>query len=338
MSNASLRDVVRNPEWLPHAFDADGRALTFVEVPRIARSELMFLFDQHFAGRFTKASFPTGAVQAEIDVAARAPIHFIFPTSFCGSSLLAKGLDIPGIAASLREPAVFTNLANEVDPNIRSNPDLLELVLRLAERPFVPGEAVVIKQSSFANQLAERMLQARSEGRAVLLYNRLETYLVALLKRGIKGRIWGRRLFTNMARWSTLKLNLQPDEIWELTDTQVASLAWLMQIQHFGSLAKAFGSRVMLLEADDLFGAPAAALHQVMTLFNLDQTLDDAEKIVTGPTFAKHSKFTSVDFDVEDRRRENEAVRDANAEEIAMVTKWLALFADYHGVSLRPSA
>lgn len=342
MNDLSIRDVVRNPEWLPHAFDPDGQELTFVHLPRAARSELMFLFDQHFAGRFTKLSFPTAAVSqaaaTELVSAAQAPINFIFHTSFCGSTLLAKALEVSGVASSMREPAIFTSLANRVSQRDgRAVSDRLELVLRLLERPLAPGESVIAKQTSFANRLADHVLKARDMTRSVLLYSDLETYLVALLKRGMWGRIWGRKLFSNLRSWSTLNLDLDPDEILELTDMQAASLAWLMQIHHFDALAKEFGSRIMLLKSSQMFGAPAATLHQVMTFFDLGLNEVNATNIAAGPIFAKHSKFSDRDYSVEERRRDTEIVSKANSEEISMVVKWLESYVGHHGLSLRPS-
>lgn len=339
MSDVTIRDVVSNPEWLPHTYDVDGQALTFVDVPREARAEIRFLFDEHFAGKFRKASFPGAEVAAEMDLANRAPIHFIFHTSFCGSSLLARALEIPGIATSMREPAVLINLANRViRSNDQANADRLELVLRLLERPFSPDEAVVAKQSNFANRLVDPILRARNASRTVLLYSDLETYLISLLKRGMFGRILGRMLFTNLTSWSTLKLDLDAKEILELTDMQVAALAWLMQIHHFDGLSKTFKPRVMLLETSQMIAAPATTLHQVMTFFDLGLTERDAADIAAGPIFAKHSKFTDRDYSVEERRRDSEIVGNANAEELSMVAKWLESFAGHHGVPLRPSA
>ncbi len=339
MNDVSIRDVVRNPEWLPHTYNADGGALTFVHVPRDARSAIRFLFDEHFRDKFRKTSFPVAAVAAEMDSANRAPIHFIFHTSFCGSSLLARALEIPGIATSMREPAVLINLANRlIRSNDRANADRLELVLRLLERPFSPDEAVVSKQSNFANRLADQILPARESSRAVLLYSDLETYLISLLKRGMWGRFLGRKLFTHLTSWSTLKLDFSSNELLELTDMQVASLAWLMQIHHFNELARSFGPRVMLLESSQMFAAPADTLHRVMTFFDFGLTEMDAADIAAGPIFAKHSKFTDRDYGVEERQRDSEIVGNANSEEISMVTKWIESYAGHHGVPLRPSA
>jgi len=339
MNDVSVRDVVQNPEWLPHTYDPEGQTLIFVHVPRDARSRLRFLFDEHFKGNFSKVSAGLSEVEAEISSAQRGPIHFIFHTSFCGSTLLTRALEIPGVATSMSEPAVMINIANRlIRSNDRSNMERLELVLRLLERPLAAGESVVAKQSNFANRVAGPALSMRKESRAVLLYSDLETYLISSLKRGMWGRILGRKWFNYLRSWSPLQLGFDANEILELTDMQAASLAWLMQIHHFGELAKAFGSRVMLLESGDMFAAPADALHRVMTLFGLAQTEKDAADIAAGPIFAKHSKFMDRDYSVEERQRETEAVGNANAEEIAMVVKWLSSFAGHHGVSLWPAA
>ena len=337
MNDVSIRDVVGNPEWLPHTYDVEGADLTFVQVSRAARAEIRFLFDEHFGGKFPKVVASAADLKSEIDAADRAPINFIFHTSFCGSSLLAKALEFPGVASSMREPAVLINVSNRlIHSDDQANADRLELALRLLERPLAPGEAVVSKQSNFANRLVEPILLARGSSHAVLLYSDLETYLISLLKRGMWGRILGRKLFANLASWSTLELGFGADEVMELTDMQAASLAWLMHIHHFRAMANAFGPRVMLLDSSEMFAAPAATLHRVMTFFGLDLTEQDAAAIADGPIFAKHSKFSDRDYSVEERRRDTELVGNANAEEISMVVKWIEAFAAHHKVALRP--
>ena len=337
MREVALGEVIDNPEWLPHTYNMDGTTLTFVEVPRAARSELRFLFDEHFRDQFTKTTVAAEAVAGAIDPAARASIQFIFHTSFCGSSLLARALEIPGTASSMREPAILINLANRLIKNDdRANADRLEIALRLLERPFAAGESVVSKQSNFANRVIEPILRARAASRAVLLHSDLDTYLISLLKRGMWGRILGRKLFTNMISWSKLELGMSEDEILELTDMQVAALAYLMQIHHFRSMVKAFGSRVMMLDSSALFASPSATLHRVMTFFDFGLSEQDASDIANGPIFAKHSKFADRDYSVEERQRDTATVGEANAEELAMVTKWIAAVAGHHGIALPP--
>lgn len=339
INQVSVPEVVRNPDWLPHTFDVSGEELIFVHVPREARTEIRFLFDNHFGVKFAKAALPFGALKSEVENASKAPLHFIFHTSFCGSTLLAKALEISGVATSMKEPAVLINLANRVlASNDQANADRLEVVLRLLERPFAAGEAVITKQSNFANRLVDPVLRARPASRTILLYSDLETYLVSLLKRGMWGRILGRKLFLNLSRWTTLKHGLDTDEILELTDLQVAALAWLMHIHHFDAMAKAFGPRVMLLETDRMIAAPAKTIFAVSNFLGLGISEQGSADIAAGPIFTKHSKFSTRDYSVEERHRETQSIEKANSEELTMVVKWLETLAEHHGVSLRPSS
>src|SRR5690348_6470930 len=110
----SVRDVALDPDWVPHAFEGNGQQLTFVLVRTAARANLLFLSDGHFRGAFRKETFPAVAVASEVEVAARAPLHFIFNTSFCCSTLLAKALEVPGVSASLREPNILVDVAERL--------------------------------------------------------------------------------------------------------------------------------------------------------------------------------------------------------------------------------
>jgi hypothetical protein len=338
MTEPSPRDVVLDPEWLPHTYDVEGANLTFVHVPRAARSQLMFLSDEHFAGNFGKAAFPVAAVAAEAAVAPRAPIHFIFHTSFCCSTLLAKALDIPGTSAALKEPDVLINLANRlIRSDDQANRQRVELALRLLERPPVPGETVIVKPTNFANRLVDVALTLRPDARAILLYSDVETFLRSLLKRGMFGRITGRKLYNQLSGWSPLNFGFSAGEVLEQTDVQVAALAWLAQIHHFDAIAKAFGpERVLVLDSAGLLADPAAALQKAQSLFGLNLGADDVERIAAGPVFAKHSKFTDRDYGAEAREQDNKAVSEAHADELSMVMQWIKAVAAHLGAPLRP--
>lgn len=338
MAETSLRDVVLDPDWLPHTFDAEGSSLTFVHVPGAARGGLMFLSDEHFAGNFVKAAFPAAEVAAQIGDARRAPIHFIFHTSFCGSTLLAKALGVPGTSI-LKEPDVLINLANRmIRSDNQGNRQRLELVLRLLERPFAPNETVIVKPTNFANRLLENTLAQRPQSKAVLLYSDVETFLRSLLKRGMFGRIFGRKLFTQLRSWSPLDFGYGPEELLQLTDVQAAALAWLMQIHHFDAMARAFRDRVMLLDSPTFLASPADAIGKAQALFGLGLDRSEVEAIAAGPVFSKHSKFSDRDYDAEARAKEHEAATTAHSEELEMVVKWIEAVAAQTGAPLKPGS
>ncbi|HET9458624.1 MAG TPA: hypothetical protein VFO51_01400 [Sphingomicrobium sp.] len=340
MANPSARDVALDAEWLPHTYDAGGGNLIFVHVPPEARAELMFLSDEHYAGKFRKAAFPAAAIAAEVESASRAPLHFVFHTSFCCSTLLARALDVEGVSNTLREPDVLINLGNRlIASDDQANRQRLELVIRLLERPAAPGEAVIVKPSNFANRLVDLILAQRTETRAVLLYSDVGTYLRSLLKRGMFGRIFGRKLFNQMSGWSPLKFGYSPSELFEQTDVQIAALGWLMQIHHFDAIARAFGpQRVMLLDSATLLADPHGSLRRSAALFGLDLDEERISKIVIGPAFSKHSKFSERDYGAEARKKDHDAVMDAHSEELGMVVNWIEAVAAQLGVPLKPGS
>jgi len=339
MVSPSFHDVVLDPEWMPHTFDAAGLNLTFVHVPAAARADLMFLSDEHFAGNFAKADFPAAAVMAGSDNVPGAPIHFIFHTGFCCSTLLANALAVPGASSMLKEPDVFINLANRlIRSDDQANRQRLELVLRLLERPLAPCEAVIVKPTNFANRLLENVLAQRPRSKSVLLYSDVETFLRSLLKRGMFGRIFGRRLFTQLRGWSPLDFGYGPDELLQLTDVQVAALAWLMQVHHFDAIARAFRERVLILDSATLLADPAAAIDEAQALFGLALDRSRVDAIAAGPVFSKHSKFSDRDYDAQAREKEHKAATEAHSEELEMVVKWIEAVAAQIGAPLRPGS
>lgn len=338
MTGPSPRDVALDPEWLPHTYDVEGTRLTSVLVPREAQEELMFLSDEHFAGKFQKAAFPVASIAAEAQLAQRAPLHFIFHTSFCCSTLLARALDVPGVSAALKEPDILINLANRmIRCDDAANRQRLELVLRLLERPRAPGEAVIVKPTNFANRLVEPSMRLRPDARAVLLYSDVETFIRSLLKRGMWGRITARKLFNQLAGWSPLVSRYSVANVLEYTDVQIAALAWLAQIHHFDAMAKSLGSdRLIVLDSADLIADPPVALQQAQALFGLNLNDADIAAIAAGPVFARHSKFSERGYSAAAREADHKAVTEAHADELAMVVEWIKTAAAHLGAPLRP--
>src|SRR3546814_11867194 len=78
-----------DPAWLAHRYDAAGDRLLFRHVPRAMHRDGPFLTDELIGDR------PQAIIaRAEGVAAARAhagPIHFIFHSAFCASTLLAIG-------------------------------------------------------------------------------------------------------------------------------------------------------------------------------------------------------------------------------------------------------
>jgi hypothetical protein len=333
----TARDAALDPEWVPHAFGRNGLDLTSVFVPRPARADLLFLSDGHLKGEFRKATFPAAAVESEAAAAGAAPLHFVFHTSFCCSTLLARALEVPGVSEILMEPNVLVDVAERLT-GPRADAELA-LALRLLERPLAPGERIIIKPSNFANRLLEPALAMRPQSRAVLLYSDPGTFLRSVVKRGLLGRINARKLYGKLIAWTSLRFGFSDEETFLQTDLQIAALAWLMQIAHFRSAAGRLGpERVMLVDSANLLAAPASTLQRVQTFFGLGLGDRQLAEIVEGAVFSTHSKSSRVDYSPGARARDHDALLEAHGEELEMVLQWLRAVAGHLSVPLDPAA
>lgn len=338
MNSDPACQIAMDPEWVPHAFEPDGGQLTCVFVPRSSRKDLVFLTDGQFQGRYRKISLPVASIVSHSAAAPEAPLHFIFHTSFCCSTLLAKALAVEGVAASLSEPNILVNLAESVIASgLAKNQQSLELALRLLARPLGPAESVIIKPSSFANMLVEAMMTVRLRSRCLLLYSDLRTFLASVVKRGLLGRMNARKLYQNLVAWTSLDFGFSPTETFGQTDLQIAALSWLMQIAHFDELAARLGpERVIVLDAADLLQKPGVELERVQSFFGLGLDARQLTAVLNGPAFAKHSKFSDVDYDSETRERDHDELMKVHGQELEMVIQWLEAVAAHVGAPLRP--
>ena len=124
-----------------------------------------------------------------------APLHFIFHSAYCCSTVLARAVDIEGMSMGLKEPLILNDMVGwrrrGADP--RRLGAMLDDVLTLLARPFAPGEAVVVKPSNVLNSLAPAMLGLRPQSNALLLYAPLPDFLRSMAQEGALGTALGAR-------------------------------------------------------------------------------------------------------------------------------------------------
>ncbi|MBK8544564.1 MAG: hypothetical protein IPL62_14035 [Caulobacteraceae bacterium] len=110
---------VTDPAWIPTRYDARNDSLTFARVPAETRKQVVFL-EERFLGH-AQQSPPISVARllnADIDTG---PAHFIFHTAFCCSTLMTRALDLPSVAAGLKEPGVLISFAEHWS-NARQTP------------------------------------------------------------------------------------------------------------------------------------------------------------------------------------------------------------------------
>ena len=285
----SVAAIVRDPLWFAHRYDPGHDAFQFRPLSRDAHRAATFLTDEYLG---------TGAVTAvrRADVLAEkpvtAPLHFIFHSAFCCSTVLARAFDLPGTAMGLKEPVLLNDLIGwqHRGGTAAAIAPVLDAGLTLLARPFGAGEAVVVKPSNVTNGLAPGMMTMRPKARALLLYAPLRVYLGSIARKEMTGRLWARDLLVKQLREGLHPFGFKPEDYLGQTDLQVAAMGWLAQHALFARMTAQFPGRVATLDSEVLMAEPVAAMTRLGVLFGLQL---DAAAIATGPAFTRHSKFGS---------------------------------------------
>lgn len=326
------------PDWLAHRYDPGHDAVHLLRIDRATRNRITFLTPEHLpAGLETRILTRADALAA---APAPAPLHFIFHSAFCCSTLLAAAFDRPGLASSLKEPVILNDLVGWTRQGAH-RPKVAEVLdhsLRLLARPFEAGEAVVVKPSNIVNGFARVMLTMRLEARAVLLHAPLRVFLTSVAKKGLDGRLWVRELFIGQRQDGlTQRLSFDDRAHFGQTDLQIAAAGWLAQHALFGDLVAQFGrARVAMLDSETLLARPEAALAATAAHYGLQLDRAAIGEIVA-TIFGRNAKSGAA-FGKAQREAEYRAAGGAHADEIEKVTLWGEAVAEAAGIALEPGA
>lgn len=330
--------MLADAEWLAHRYDPGHDAVHFLAVPRQAHRSATFLTDEFLPAGAKPLVVRRGDAVAH--ASEPAPLHFVFHSAYCCSTLVARAFDRPGWAMGLKEPVIFNDLIGwrrrgGKGPDMAS---VLDDVLTLMARPFATGEAVVVKPSNIANGMAPAMLTLRPESHALLLYAPLRTYLASIAKKGLDGRLWARTLLLGLMDDKLIDLGFTPRDHLGQSDLQVAAVGWLVQQALFARMVTQFGpGRVRTLSSAALMTDPAIAMARLATHFALPLSPASLAEMVSGPAFTRHSKFDTA-FAAPEREAEHRLAQQTHADEIDKVVRWTEVVANTFGIALSPPA
>jgi hypothetical protein len=320
------------PEWLAHRYDPQHDMVHFVRADRELRRAAPFLTDENLPT--AKEPVTVGRRESLAASPPPSPIHFIFHSAYCCSTLLANAFDREGAASSLKEPTILNDL---VGWRHRGGPpaqvaEVLDGALRLLARPFGKGEASIVKPSNVVNALAPAMLALRPQAGGILLYAPLRAYLGSIAAKGLWGRLWVRDLLRKQLRDKFVALGFQPEDYLLQTDLQVAAVGWLAQHQSFARLAAQYPDRVRTLQSEILLARPEEALAAIETLFRISSDAEARTNIVKR-VFRRHAK-SGGKFSQEDRAADQKSAAELHGDEIEKVMSWAEAVAASAGVPL----
>ena len=317
----ALRQLLSNPSWLPHRYDERRDAFHLLQVDRAGRAGIPFLTDEHLQGRAPRVVDRAQAVAA---APAAAPVHFIFHSAYCCSTLLARLLDMPGVASTLKEPVFLNDMVGwrHRGGEGRRIAMVLDQGLGLLARPFDAGEAVIIKPSNLVNALIPAMMAMKPDAKALLLYAPLEQYLSSIARKGMWSRRWARELLVKQLRDGSIPFGLEQADYLELTDLQAAAIGWLAQKVQFAALLRSAGpDRVRSLNSEILMADPPVMLKALACHFGLAMDEQGIDATLNGPAFTTDSK-TGKAFGTKRRSEDKKQAIAVHGDEIAMVLVW----------------
>jgi hypothetical protein len=315
--------VLDDPEMFLHHLDLERRQAVFVRIPRR-------LLDTTNAHNFDDAA-PRYLFDLDslLDAAGRrslGPLHFLFMTDFCGSTLLANALRrLPGVAClyeirafadlSLRKRALDRSTATgaartaELDDWQRA----LRLTVSVLSRTCL-GNTVVVKEWPPTNYIISDILGCHDAIRAVFLSSELEDYLNAVFRRHWRREYTRRRTLTEL-----VETDLWPmidDRKHLLSDGEIAAAHWFVQRQTYLRVDPAVRPAIRSLQSADLFERPVETLLAVASHYGLALGPDEAAEAFASVS-SRHSKQTDMPYSLRARQTDVATVARTYGGEIA---------------------
>lgn len=251
---------------------------------------------------------------AEVEAACAAlpPVagpDYIFHLGHVGSTLISRILgDHPQIHA-LREPPWIRTIAEAtvVDPGRALWPDytadrLLPFLSRFSARTFHSGQRAMIKATSFASELAPRLLAATPGARVLALLTSPQIHMATLLagENNIhEVNVMGP---TRLLRLKRRAPGLADD--WpRLSDGEKCAATWLSEMASLASALTVAGRAGVALDFDRFLGNPREALEALLAHFGHPTNSAQLSALAASPHMARYSKAQSYEYSPQLRRQ-----------------------------------
>lgn len=279
-----------------HLFAFEGDQAILVTMDREAYRRSIFL-DRRIQPAGPAIQLPVDALTATLDASAPATpaTGWIFHIAHCGSTLLARALDLPARSLVLREPLALRQLAIDPALSSRARQARLRLAAALFGRRYRPDAPAIVKANVPVNFIASEIMALAPAAPAILLYFPLRAYLLAIL-RSEGHRTWIRNVTTQLEPALTAAVG----DMGGLDIAERAAALWLAQLRLYARMIAAFPN-ARSLDAETLFATPRPVLAAAAAHFGAKLPASELDSIVGGALFSTYSKDPAQVFDNEAR-------------------------------------
>lgn len=250
---------VRDAGWFPVDYDARQDVFHMLAVEHSRVMDAAFLdsrFNVDWQGVARIRTSDIAAVQPIPQTAA-----WLWHTSFCGSTLLARMLDIPPCSLALREPLVLRRLSDAANAGMDVDRPL-RVAIALLSRRWPQGGKVLIKPTHAALNIGSRTIQKVTDGRSILLTSGLEDFLISNLKKPEETQAKAALLAERALNASDLPLRLPVAALTPPNVLCAAALQWAAQRELALTMQRASAGALRQADSCHLFADPLGFAQQ----------------------------------------------------------------------------
>ncbi|MGB2603429.1 MAG: hypothetical protein WBC78_07535 [Candidatus Sulfotelmatobacter sp.] len=261
-------------------------------------------------------------------------IHYIFHTTFCCSTLLARYFELLPSCLVLKEPMLLTQLALTSVTSVRCWEEVFDVCVRLLARVYTPHQTVIIKPHEPCNALGEKLLGHDNEASVTFLHTSLRSFLLSILKSDER-RLWVRNRLRNPVEIAAYpgsdRLHLD-----NLTDSEAAAYLWLLNCFLCKQLSSGkYRSRVLVINGERVADSAGEVVSAIAALCQLNLDFQQLERLLTHSSAGKYSKDLSKSYDANSRRQEMAELEIRFGAEADRGESWAEHFCSLHGLPLQ---
>lgn len=313
-------EALAQAHWFPVDLDVSAALVHFLPLTDQTVAEASFL-DNRLDLPWDQAQAMPVAALSTAAMAEATPFGFLFHTSFCCSTLLARALHLGPSATVLREPLVLRRLgdARFADRDIQA---LLPTVARLLARPWSDSGAVLVKPTHAALSLGADLLGVLPQARGLVLTSTLDDFLLSNLKKTAETQARVPALVERAMAACNLVDRLGPAAFDPPDFLATVALQWAAQQELIGAwLGGEQRTRLRVLEERALLAEWPDSVLRVADWF--DWPVDrDALRAHAGQVGQRHAKAEQRAFDAGLREQEAARLRSHYRPELERALDW----------------
>lgn len=309
-----------DPSWYPADLDVRGNRIAMLRIDPQVIAESTFMdtriaADLRQSVAISAADVPGGPGDAP-------PIAWLFHTSFCCSTLLAKALHDHPDTVVFREPLVLRRLADARHEGL----DLGRWVQTCADllaRPWAPDGRVIVKPTHAALNIAQALMRESPGSRTIVLTSSLQDFLVSNIKKTDETQARIPLLIEMALRAGEFHRRLPREALSPPSLIAAAGLQWAAQRELLLDIAEQEGpARVAVLDAESLLDDIEGAVRQAHTWWGLVADADRLATRLSGVT-RRHAKLDSREYGPRARAREVELISRMHAPALQAASDWM---------------